>query len=287
MKVVILYNPNSTGDSKANAFRLSKELRSHGVEVTTKKTSHAGHGEELARRYAKQGAPMILISSSGDGGYHEVVNGALIDGPGYLVVGVLPSGNANDHFSELGSDSLAKAIAANRFQLIDVIKVTAIVNGKTWVRYAHSYAGIGVSASAAKHLTEERPNALTEKWIVLRSLLSFHSVKLIVDGKRRRYSSILFGNISRMSKILKLSKDSSVTDGKIELSIIRFRSKLRLIGYLCTAATIGTKKVRSIRRFSCQTIHSLPIQLDGESYVIDARCTLTVTAEKRILPCVL
>lgn len=287
MNVVIIYNPNSTGDSKSNALELARDLRARGVSVKTQQTTHAGHGEEIAAKLAGAEEPVILISSSGDGGYHEVINGALSSKKSALIVGVLPSGNANDHFSELGSDSLTEAIASKQFKEIDTIKVSAMVNGKPWVRYAHSYAGIGVSATAARQLTEDRPNALTEKWIVLRSLLSFRYVKLIVNNDTKRYSSILFGNISRMSKILKLSNDSSVTDGKIEMSWIRFRSKLRLIGYLITAATIGIKKARSIKTFSFKTTSRLPIQLDGESYIIDARSDVMIEAAHKNLRCVL
>lgn len=287
MNVEIIYNPNSTGDSQSNALSLAKNLRGRGVAVKTRETTHAGHGEEIAAQLAKGGKPSILISSSGDGGYHEVVNGALSSSKNALVVGVLPSGNANDHFSELGGESLAEAIAAKQFKAIDTIKVSATVEGKPWVRYAHSYVGIGVSATAAKQLTEDRPNALTEKWIVLRSLLSFRYVKLIVDNDTKRYSSILFGNISRMSKILKLSDESSVTDGKIEMSWIRFRSKLRLLGYLITAATIGIKKARSIKTFTFKTTGRLPIQLDGESHLIDAHSDVIVEAVHKNLRCVL
>jgi diacylglycerol kinase (ATP) len=287
MNVVIIYNPNSTGDSKANALQLAKELRCLEVSVTTKPTDFAGHAEQIAAEYAKSKQPIVLVSSSGDGGYHEVINGALAGGQGKLVVGVLPSGNANDHFSELGGDSLARAIKDHAFQAIDTIKVSATVNGQPWVRYAHSYAGIGVTAKAAKRLTEDRPNALTEKWIVIQSLLSFRYVKIRHDRDTKRYSSILFGNISRMSKILKLSEDSSVTDGKIEMSAIRFRSKFRLIMYLLSAATVGLKQSVPIKKFHFITTHRLPLQLDGESYIVDAHSKVTVEAAKQNLRCVL
>jgi diacylglycerol kinase (ATP) len=255
--------------------------------VTTRKTNHAGHGEEIAAHYAQQNEAMILISSSGDGGYHEVVNGALTNPNSKLVVGVLPSGNANDHYSSIGSGSLEASIAKKKVQRIDTIKITATIDGKPWVRYAHSYVGIGVTATAAKRLTEDRPNPLTEKWIVLHSLFSFHYVKLVQNGEAHRYSSLLFGNINRMSKIIKLSDTTSVTDGKFELSVIRFRSKIRLTAYLLTAATIGLRQTRSLRKFVCKTTAPLPIQLDGEVYVLDKGAKVTVESIKQNLRCVL
>ncbi len=286
MKVVIIYNPNSTGDGFSNAKTLARELREGGAEVTLRKTEYAGHGEKIAARYAAANKDLVLISSSGDGGYHEVVNGALQHAAGKFVVGVLPSGNANDHHTALGSESLSQSILRKEFVRIDTIRVRATVDGQPWERFAHSYAGIGVTATAAKRITEGRPNVLTEKWIVAHSLLSFHSIKIKEDGKIRRYSSILFGNIDRMSKVLKLSENTSVTDGRFEISGIRFRSKLKLVMYLLSAATVGLKKSQSMKRYSCETVTRLPIQLDGESYVIDAGSTLVVESMKRNLRCV-
>ncbi len=287
MKVVIIYNPNSTGDSEANAKELARQLREKDVAVSARKTTHAGHGEEIAAHYAKSDEEIILISSSGDGGYHEVVNGALSYKTKNLVVGVLPSGNANDHYSSLGSGSLADSIAEKKFQYIDTIKVTASVGGKPWSRFAHSYAGMGVTAKAADRLTKERPTLFTEKWIVLHALFSFKYVKLIRNKEPKRYSSLLFGNIDTMSKVIKFSEHTSVKDGKFELSFIRFHSKLRLIGYLLSAAIIGLKKTPSISRFECATTTRTPIQLDGEVYTLDAKSNVTLESIKMNLHCVL
>ena len=287
MNVEIIYNPNSTGDSEKNAKELAEQLRTLKIPVTTQETTHAGHGEEIAKDLAEQDAKTILISSSGDGGYNEVVNGALQHDTSNFVVGVLPSGNANDHYTALGGDSLAESIANKSFQHIDTIKVSATVDGASWVRYAHSYVGIGVTATAAKSLTEDRPNAVTEKRIVARSLFSFSYIKLKVQGDTRRYSSLLFANIGTMSKIMKLSQDSSVTDGKFEMSTIRFRSKFRLVAYLLTAATVGLSKAKPTERFECTAIEKLPIQLDGEVFVIDAGSAVSIESVKQNLRCVL
>lgn len=286
MKVVIIFNPNSTGDSAANAKKLAQELKQANVEVSMQETTHAGHGEEIAKHYAARDAKVILISSSGDGGYNEVINGALAHPTKNFVVGVLPSGNANDHHASIGSDSLAKSITHQKFSCIDTIKVTATVDGKPWTRFAHSYVGIGVTARAADRLTKERPTKFTEKFIVLRALLSFRYVKLIEHGKTKRYSSLLFGNTDRMSKVITFAEHASVNDGKFEVSAIRFRSKLRLIAYLLSAALIGLKQTPSVKSFKCKTTARTPIQLDGEAFTIDADSKVRVESVRGSLRCV-
>ncbi len=287
-KVVIIYNPNSTGDSADNAKKLARDLKSAGMSASLRGTTHPGHGEEIAARYAKKNEPIILISSSGDGGYHEVVNGALSQEKSQLIVGVLPSGNANDHYTAIGSGSLADSIKKQEFRRIDTIKVTAKSNGKPLVRYAHSYGGIGVTAAAAHRLTIERPNIYTEKWIVLHSLFSFRSVKIKEHGYSRHYSSLLFNNTDTMSKVIKLSDKASVIDGKFEMSRIRFRSKVRLLVYLLTAAALGLRRTESLQKYEFETTnHSLPIQLDGEVFVIDKHTKVTIESVQQNLHCVL
>lgn len=287
MRVVIIYNPNSTGDGKSNAESLASELRKDGIKTLIRATTHPGHGLEIAEKYAKSGEEMILISASGDGGYHDVINGTLPHTSSKIIVGVLPSGNANDHYTALGTGMLAESIKKQRFRRIDTIKVTATVDGKPWTRYAHSYVGIGVTASAAKDLTRHRPDQITEKFVVVHALFSYKYAKIEEGRKIRRYSSIVFSNIRTMSKVIKLSDTSSVTDGRFELSRIRFHSKLRLIAYLLTAATVGLKGTRSIRKYQCTTLKALPVQLDGEVYTIDAHSKVMIESVKRNLRCVL
>lgn len=287
MKVVIIYNPNSTGNGKENAKRLARQLRKEGLDVKTLETKFAKHGEEIAAKYAKEDEEIILISSSGDGGYHEVVNGVLKHPARRIVVGVLPSGNANDHYSATASGDLVAAIRDEKFRKIDTIKVIGSIDGEQWIRYAHSYVGIGVTARAARQLTVERPNVISEKWIVLRSLLSFRYSKVKEKKHTKRYSSLVFGNIDRMSKVVRLSENNSITDGKFEVAAIEFHSKLRLIGYLLTAATVGLKQSPSAKRYKCKTIGPLHIQLDGEVYTLDANSKLVIESAHQNLRCVL
>jgi len=120
-----------------------------------------------------------------------------------------------------------------------------------------------------------------------RWLLSFRYAKVIEDGDTRRYSSLILSNIPTMSKVIKLSQQSSVYDGKFEVNAIHFGSKLRLIGYLMTAALIGLHHDASQSRYKCRTTKPLAIQLDGEVYTLDADSTLVVESDRRSLRCVL
>ena len=78
--IVIIFNPNSTGDAPELAQQLHdrlKELLSYQPEITLQPTEHAGHAVDLAREAAGKGGDVLVVSVSGDGGYNEVVNGVM------------------------------------------------------------------------------------------------------------------------------------------------------------------------------------------------------------------
>jgi len=77
-RVVLIFNPASTGNAPALAAELRDELqrRQPDLPVTLQPTEHAGHARDLARDAARTGRP-LLVSVSGDGGYNEVVDGTM------------------------------------------------------------------------------------------------------------------------------------------------------------------------------------------------------------------
>ena len=97
-RVVLIFNPASTGDASTLAAELRDELqrRQPDLPVTLQPTEHAGHARDLARDAARTRRP-LLVSVSSDGGYNEVVDGTMQAGNDAVVCAVLPAGNANDH----------------------------------------------------------------------------------------------------------------------------------------------------------------------------------------------
>jgi len=90
-----------------------------------------------------------------------------------------------------------------------------------------------------------------------------------------------------MSKVIKLAQQSSVTDGKFEVTPIRFRSKLRLLLYLVTAATVGLHHGISRKLYRFRTIRPLDVQIDGEVYKLDGNSVVSIEAQKQNLLCIL
>jgi diacylglycerol kinase (ATP) len=284
-EVVIIYNPNSTGDSVQNAKKLRDELkdRSYDKKVRLVPTKHSKHAEELARSYAKKDKRVLLISSSGDGGYHELINGILQSDTKNSIVGLLPSGNANDHFSAIGSDSVADDIVKESSHKIDALMIESTSDGKPWTRYAHSYIGIGISPVVSKELNKTKLNVFNEKIILIRQLFSFDYVRIETGGRKRRITSLIFANIQTMSKVLKLAKKGSVNDGKFEVNSIEAGTKLQILMRIFQASTLGLAEDESTAEYQFKTIQRTAIQLDGEVYTLDAHSDVKVSIVPKAL----
>ncbi|RYF29190.1 MAG: hypothetical protein EOO17_02475 [Chloroflexi bacterium] len=282
-QVIIIYNPNSTGDGKANAMQLRDQLRVDApkIPVTLRETSHAGHAEEMARQYAKSSKQLLLISSSGDGGYHEMINGILLNNATNITAGILPSGNANDHYTAISGSDITTNIIDGNVRNIDAIKITSTVGGKQWTRYAHSYAGIGLTPTIGRQLTKADLNWFNERWLLVKYLFKYTHATITVKGQKKRFSSLVWSNIAQMSKVVKLAQSGKVDDGKFEISSIGYRSKLQVIALLIKSATFGLEELGSFESYTFKTIKPLLIQLDGEIYTLDARSDVNVESVRR------
>src|SRR3954447_8860813 len=122
-RIVIVFNPHSTGNAPASAEELRADLtrRLPDVPVQLRPTEHAGHAREIAREVAATGRP-LLVSVSGDGGYNEVVDGVLQSGNDRAVCAVRAAGNANDHRRTTRERPLAEAIEAGDVRRIDLLR---------------------------------------------------------------------------------------------------------------------------------------------------------------------
>jgi diacylglycerol kinase family enzyme len=281
--VVIIYNPNSTGNGKENAVNLQAELEGAGLPtILLRETEYAGHAIEISKELADENDGVMIISSSGDGGYHEVINGVLASNYPDTLVGVLPSGNANDHWNFVHEGDTAKRIMNGENTHIDLIKVVT----PQWTRYAHSYVGLGMTPQIGKELTKAKLNLFNETWLVLTNLFRVRPVKIRMNGRVARFDHIVFSNIGRMSKYLTLAKDASVTDGIIELNTVKSESFITLIRHLVHAATIGNDDARTASKYEFTVLRNTPIQLDGEVYRLKRGETIMVECASRALNCI-
>jgi diacylglycerol kinase (ATP) len=282
--IVIIYNPNSTGDSPEMAKKFAAEVRTYigEGEIELLETAHAGHAKELAYEAAIKYTDLLIVSVSGDGGYHEVINGALQaqqEGKGTPVCAVLPGGNANDHYSSVAKRPLLEALQEGAVEHVDVLAVD--INGQ--VTYAHSYVGLGLTPLVAVELNRHTLSAIKESWLALKTFWKFRPFAIDIDEKRERFDSLVFANIDRMAKYLTFSEDSEPNDGLFEVVRWPHHSKLQLIGALIKSAFRRGEDAPAVKEFSFTCPKPMPMQLDGEITKLAQGAKVRVTSARGLL----
>lgn len=284
--VVIIYNPNSTGDAPKIATGLRRSLNRAfpKLKVELRATERAGHAREIAYAAAKQYAKPLIVSVSGDGGYHEVVNGTLAaiqdktaQEPAVTVVG---AGNANDHYRATNRKSLLKLIAENEPHPIDLLKITVKSAHGRHTLFAHSYAGLGVSPRVAQELNKYKLNLLKEVYILGKMLFSLRPVTIRYHKETRKVDSLVFANIHEMAKILTLHTKTNLHDGKFEAVEIPHGNFIRFIATILKAAIWSLGEQQQYVRYEFTLCEAAPLQIDGEVIECGRDDTISVSVAK-------
>ena len=265
-RIVVIFNPHSTGDAPASAEELHAELarRLPAVPLELRPTRHAGHAREIAREEAATGRP-LLVSVSGDGGYNEVVDGVMQAGNDRAVCAVRAAGNANDHRRTTRERPLADAIVAAEVRHIDLLRLTLGSGSSAETRYAHSYIGVGLTPVVAVDLEKGGKGSWREIVSVVRGFARFRPFPIrLEDGRRRTIDSLLFANISQMAKYATLSEGARPDDGRFEVVTQQRTGKLRVLATALRAATRGLGPQPSTTHYAFTTLAPMPLQLDGE-----------------------
>lgn len=284
-RIVIIFNPQSTGDAPRSAEDLRAELarRLPAVPLDLCPTRHAGHARDLAREAAGRGRPLV-VSVSGDGGYNEVVDGVMQAGNDQAVCAVRAAGNANDHRRVTRERPLADAIVAGDVRRIDLLRLTVGTGPGARVRYAHSYIGVGLTPVVAVDLEKGGKGSWKEIISVVRAFSRFRPFPIrLEDGRRRTIDSLLFANIDEMAKYATLSEDSRPDDGRFEVITQRRTGKLRVLATAIRAATQGLGPQPSATHYAFTTLAPMPLQLDGELMELDADTPVAVDIAPRAL----
>ncbi|HET6924261.1 MAG TPA: diacylglycerol kinase family protein [Candidatus Saccharimonadales bacterium] len=282
--ISIIYNPKSTGNSRRLAEKLQSQLAKELPDLTIdlRATEYAGHARELAREIADADTRPLIVSSSGDGGYNEVINGVMAAKNKDAICAVLAAGNANDHSRAIHKGRpLHEAILAGKIGRLDLLKVTIDEPGHELQElYAHSYAGLGLTPVVATELNRQhhKLNALYEIYLSLRTFFRYRPFEIRHNGRVIELDSLLFANINQMAKILTLSPRNRPDDGRFELVLLTAGRKFQLIRHLMQAAASSLDDAKRCKRYEFKTIKPLPMQLDGEVCSLPAGSSVRVEA---------
>jgi diacylglycerol kinase family enzyme len=277
-RIVVIFNPQSTGEAPAMAQELREGLsaRLPDVAVELSPTEHQGHARDLARAAAGGGRPLI-VSVSGDGGYNEVVDGVMQAGNPDAVAAVVGAGNANDHRRTTGERPMLEAILAGDVRRIDLLRMTVGQGPSAKVRYAHSYIGMGLTPVVAIDLEKGGKGSFREIVSVVRTFSRFRPFTIRTDdGRRRKFDSLIFANISQMAKYATLSETGRPDDGAFEVITVPHTAKWRVLATAVKAATRGLGPQPTATHYGFTPLKPIPLQLDGELLDLEAGTPVSI-----------
>lgn len=279
--IVIIFNPNSTGDAPKLAEGLRSKLAAllpYAANISLQPTDHAGHAVDLAREAARGSGDVLVVSVSGDGGYNEVVNGVMQAGNPSAVCAVMAAGNANDHRRTTGTQPLEEAIAAGAVRHIDLLRIRTGHGEDAAAVYAHSYIGFGLTPVMAIDLEKGSKGALKEMLSVMRTFSKFKPFQIRQnDGGHRKFDSLVFANIAEMAKYATLSEaDDKLADGQFEVITFPHRPKWRVLLTALRATTQGLGDQPSVSSYRFTTLKPIPYQIDGEVKSVDSKTPVTI-----------
>lgn len=263
---------------------LERKLRDRWPELDQDyaQTHDASHVARRIREHLADFPRALIISFSGDGGFHLVANAikaAQTELPGLRPI-ALPYklGNANDQARSLGirRRGFVDLLARGRVQPIDLIKVTVTpANGdfRPVELFVHAYWGLGLTGRAASLLSEDL-TWLSDLKIFAQAIAQHRSFSASrsAGSAPMVYDSITGHLAGRMSRWLK-NPLAQPSDGRFELKIIArtWAPRTRLTVQAMAAATVGLRGLAQVATFALWLPERVAFQADGEYRLLPAR----------------
>lgn len=244
MKTVFIINPKAGQgkDIDMLAENIKNVAESLNKDYEIYYTKAAGDAKRFVDEYLKEKGIARFIACGGDGTLSEVVNGAISYD---AEVGVIPIGTGNDFCRNFGSVDAFRNIREQLLsgsQKCDAINYKTAVNSEEISGYAVNMFNIGFDCNVA-----DMTSQMKRKPFISGSLAYFLSIfvilikkkganlKIMADGEIIHNGKLLLSSVANGSFCgggVKSNPLASVTDGLININIIKNVSRLRLLTLL-------------------------------------------------------
>ena len=222
-----LVNPLSGGGAApAAVVPVARILRDAGAKVEVTYSPGPVACAQLARESARRGE--VVVAVGGDGMLSSVAS-AVVEENGLL--GIVPSGRGNDFARMLGlsddPEDVAHVLLEGEPSEVDVIDAgRRIVLGSV-------YAGVDSLASEIVDRSHRLPRSLQYPYAAVRSVLAFSPTRFTVevDGERlvEEAYTVVVANSGYYGAGMHIAPTAALSDGLLEVVIVKAASKLRLI----------------------------------------------------------
>jgi diacylglycerol kinase (ATP) len=205
---------------------VARILRDAGAAVEVTYSPGPVACAELAAEASARGD--VVVAVGGDGMLSSVAS-AVVEAGGTL--GVVPSGRGNDFARMLGLSGDAESVAHVLLEG-EPTKVDVVDAGRRVV-LGSVYAGVDSLASELVDRAHRLPRMLQYPYAALRSIVEFSPTRFTVevDGQRlvEEAYTVVIANSGYYGAGMHIAPTASLTDGLLDVVIVKAASKLRLI----------------------------------------------------------
>ena len=268
----IIYNPISGNAKSINILhKFTADLKKSNNSYKIIKTEYPGHAKKIASHimgYKK------LIGIGGDGTFHEIINGLMINKQILPIVGFLPGGTGNSLMQDLGATSYSEAfeiIDNERIKKIDILKLDYLKK----TIYSFNVVGWGLATDIAI-LAEKMRWLGKHRYTIASTYYIFKKksriAKVIIDGKERRGAFLFILNLNTIhtGTAMKAAPDAIFHDGLFDIIILNDNiSRLNLLALLPKIFTGDHIKSESVEYIQAKEMSITPdipglLNVDGE-----------------------
>jgi YegS/Rv2252/BmrU family lipid kinase len=217
-KILFVVNPISGGKSKRNFGSLvlqNLDLKTFDYEILH--TEYAGHAKEILAQ--RREIEEMVVAVGGDGTVNEVASSLIHS---QKAMSIIPLGSGNGLARHLGF-SLNVVKALRQMASLQEIGIdSCVLNGHFFL----SIAGIGFDSLIAKEFSRSaRRGFLGYAFFGIREFFRYEEnhYRIHLDGKqiKRKAALVTFANSNQFGYNTKISPESSITDGLIDVCILR------------------------------------------------------------------
>ncbi len=261
IKACFVVNPISGGKSKEKIFSLiNSELASFGFDLEVMHTQYVGHAEEIAKRAVIEQFD-VVVAVGGDGTINEVARN-LIGTQVKLAIIPFGSGNGLARFLNIPlHPRKALLVIKDMFS----IKIDA---GTFNSSLFFNMAGVGLDAKISHVFSNTKHRGFRnylklafeelKKWKPVRYKLKIDGKEIIADAYM-----ISIANSSQYGNNVHIATDASVTDGLLDVCIVRPFPKILLPYY---GVKMLAKKVHGSKHLTVIKGAEITIQQEGFFY---------------------
>lgn len=278
MEIVFIINPTAGNGAALRKWRKFSETIDFPYEQFV--TRSPGHAFQLVEQLKQRERKTLVIGFGGDGTMREIAAAAA--GAEQLFIASVPAGSGNDFARSFSCFSKAQEIgrflACPRGMLTDIGQV-----GVQPEQLFASSAGIGFDSAVAHAVNHSRMKRWLNKFglgklayliFVVTTLFAFKKFRLTVaaDEALYHYEDVWLATVSNQPYFgggMKISPNSSVHDGQLELTVVHRLPRLKLLAVFGTVFSGSHTKFPEVvqfsgKHFSLAVDRPVPRHVDGD-----------------------